>query len=151
MAQKKNELCDICENEYITTTLSTRALAKKYDISNSAVLEWCKTNEWVKKRKEFRDKVKEKTLKKIEESVVDKKTRLYSNNLKLIEQLQEILGKKLNYISKQDPENVKESDLLSMVKSVATINTIVVDSITTTTNESMNKLDNLINAIKEMD
>lgn len=52
------------KNEYVTTDLSTREIAKKFNISQSTVNFHSSNENWVKDREEYRRKVEEDLLRK---------------------------------------------------------------------------------------
>ena len=53
------------ETDYITSKLSCRELAEKYDISESQMSQRCAAGKWPKKRREWRKKTVEKAAEKI--------------------------------------------------------------------------------------
>lgn len=64
--KKKKANWDKIKNEYITSRISYRNLAEKYNVSFSTLKDRAKREEWFKKRKEFRNKVDTKTTQKQE-------------------------------------------------------------------------------------
>jgi len=150
MAQQENVLSSELEAEYITTKTTLTILAKKYGLSYGLVRDWSKRNDWVRKRKEYVETVKVESLKRIQESVIDKKARLHTDNLDMVDKLQKLLSKKLDSMASMNIESVKEGNLLSMARSVATLNALTVDNTNAESYDSIEKLDSLIKTIKEM-
>lgn len=64
--KKKKVNWDKIKNEYVTSRISYRNLAEKYNVSFSTLKDRAKREEWFKKRKEFRNKVDTKTTQKQE-------------------------------------------------------------------------------------
>ena len=75
--------------EYITDESSSyRKLAKKYGISLTAITNKAKQENWVEKRRQFRDKTTTKTMEVLSDKSADKLTRVLDITDKLLDKLE---------------------------------------------------------------
>lgn len=79
------------EAEYITGKLSYRKLAEKYKIHLNTVFAYAKSNEWVKKRKQYRDNIVTKTVKKSADKAVRSLTERLDDLYKATDNMSRIL------------------------------------------------------------
>ena len=76
-------------NEYITDESSSyRKLAKKYGVSLTAITNKAKQENWVEKRRQFKDKTTTKTIEVLSDRSADKLTRVMDITDKLLDKLE---------------------------------------------------------------
>lgn len=76
-------------NEYITDESSSyRKLAKKYDVSLTAITNKAKQENWVEKRRQFKDKTTTKTMEVLSDKSADKLKRVSDITDKLLDKLE---------------------------------------------------------------
>ena len=71
--------------EYITTDISLRKLAKKYDIPQSNINRRCSNEKWVEQREQYKSKVTAKTVEKSANREASRLTRLMDTTSKAID------------------------------------------------------------------
>ena len=65
---------DAIKREYVTSNISTTALAEKMGIRYRTLADKCRKGGWVKARKEYRETLTEKTSEKVAEKLAEKKS-----------------------------------------------------------------------------
>lgn len=76
-------------NEYITDESSSyRKLAKKYDVSLTAITNKAKQENWIEKRRQFKDKTTTKTMEVLSDKSADKLTRVLDITDRLLDKLE---------------------------------------------------------------
>lgn len=76
-------------NEYITDESSSyRKLAKKYNVSLTAITNKAKQENWVEKRRQFKDKTTTKTMEVLSDKSADKLTRVLDITDRLLDKLE---------------------------------------------------------------
>ena len=76
-------------NEYITDESSSyRKLAKKYDVSLTAITNKAKQENWIEKRRQFKDKTTTKTIEVLSDKSADKLTRVLAITDRLLDKLE---------------------------------------------------------------
>lgn len=94
--------------EYITDESSSyRKLAKKYGISLTAITNKAKQENWVEKRRQFRDKTTTKTMEVLSDKSADKLTRVLDITDKLLDKLEKAV-EELDIQLYKDVVKVKE-------------------------------------------
>ena len=79
------------EREYITTNTSYRALAEKYEVSQSYLAHYGCRNGWVQKRADYKSKVHQKSIEKAAEQEVDKLAKCKTATDKAIARVDEMI------------------------------------------------------------
>ena len=83
------------KSEYVTTAISTRALAKKYGLAYSTVARRAANEAWSEARREFESTYVSEVEQKVVKATSDKATDLLSRELRIAEKLSEIIEKKI--------------------------------------------------------
>lgn len=86
------------EVEYISTDISLKKLAEKYDVPIGTIQDKSKKNKWTEKREEFHCKTIAKALQKVEKSTVERISTILRASDKLIDQIEDAL---------EDPDSLK--------------------------------------------
>ena len=103
---------DSIRQEYITTNISTRALAQKYEIRQATLNKHCSEEGWVKLRKQYKKKVEAQTSAKLATKVAAKKANEFAQILELTTLAQSRI---LEMIQR---DNLKTSDIRNLVESL---------------------------------
>ena len=77
------------KTEYVTTKISTRALARKFGVSPSDVAKRCSREKWVEERSKFRDEVVSKA---VQNQVIDR-AEIVRQELLLLDKLDSLMDK----------------------------------------------------------
>ena len=80
------------KNEYINTDISQRKLAKKYDISESTLMQKAMREKWRDEKNEQRSKIEAETKQKVAEIIVGTEVDRVTNLLNLTDTAQEQIG-----------------------------------------------------------
>lgn len=83
------------KSEYVTTAISTRALAKKHGLAYSTVARRAANEAWSEARREFESTYVSEVEQKVVKATSDKATDLLSRELRIAEKLSEIIEKKI--------------------------------------------------------
>ena len=84
---------DELKREYVTTNISHRKLAQKYDISLSKIQYHARNFNWYQERMQFRCKVNAKSLENAESKAADYKSVLYDLAYKVAQELSDMAQK----------------------------------------------------------
>lgn len=102
------------KTEYITTSISYRKLADKYDIPRNTLQCRAKREKWYDLKKEHQARIVAKTVQKTEEKAVNYKATLYDLALKVVRQLDDMTN---NYsIENLISIGVKPRDITGAIK-----------------------------------
>lgn len=115
-AERKTTLVDWkkVKTEYITTTISYRKLAEKYDVPFNTLQCRAKKEKWVELRQRHQDKIVAKSVEKAEESAIDYKSAIYDLAYKVAMQLNEMTDAKT--ISELVKIGIKPRDITGAIK-----------------------------------
>ena len=80
------------KNEYISTKISQRDLAKKYGINITNITNRSTREGWVKLREEFSNRIQTKALQNIEEAALNFQAQVSESAIKLLEKVNELLS-----------------------------------------------------------
>lgn len=83
------------KTEYITTAITTRALAEKYDVSYSALSKRAAKEAWSEARSEFGSTYEAEVQRKVVKATSDKAAELLSRELRIADRLSELIESKL--------------------------------------------------------
>ena len=95
------------KQEYITTDISYRKLAEKYEISLGTLCNRAKNEKWAELKKQHYDKTVTKSVEKIEKSKVDKMTRIIAVADRLLAKIEQAVDE-LDIQLYKNVEKVKE-------------------------------------------
>lgn len=84
---------DELKREYVTTNISYRKLAAKYNVEFNSLQYQAAKFKWHEERLQFRDKINTKSLKKAENKAADYKSVLYDLAYKVAQQLSDMAQK----------------------------------------------------------
>lgn len=91
-------------NEYITTDISQRKLAKKYDVPYNTLQCRARREEWTKQKNEAQCRIESKSRQKIEEKIVEKEvdriTRILNLSDMLADRVEQAIGELDIYLAK---------------------------------------------------
>lgn len=115
-AERKNTVVDWkkIKTEYITTNISYRKLAEKYDIPFNTLQCRAKKEKWVELRKQHQDNIVSKSVEKAEENAIDYKSDLYDLAYKVATQLKDMINE--NTISDLVAMGIKPRDITGAIK-----------------------------------
>lgn len=133
------------KTEYITTDTSYRKLAKKYGVSFGCLKTKARNEKWVNLKEQNQHKTDTKTLEKISTMEADRLARMVDTFYSGIDKLLKIWDKKINEMQDADTK-----ELRSMVQSGADLKSIILDKDMTSQNESMKKIDELMDTVREV-
>ena len=102
------------KTEYITTSISYRKLADKYDISRSTLLCRAKRENWFEAKKDYQAKIVAKSVQKAESKAVDYKSTLYDLAFKVAKQLSDMTDEMS--ISQLSAMGIKPRDITGAIK-----------------------------------
>ena len=88
----KNIPWEEIKNEYISTKITQRELAKKYKVDVSNISRRSKEEEWVKLREEYSARIQAKALQNIEETALNFQAQVSESARKLLEKVNELLS-----------------------------------------------------------
>ena len=88
----KNIPWEEIKNEYISTKITQRELAKKYKVDVSNISRRSKEEEWVKLREEYSARIQAKALQHIEETALNFQAQVSESARKLLEKVNELLS-----------------------------------------------------------
>lgn len=103
---------DSIRQEYISTNISIKDLAKKYKVRERTVAEYCSKEEWVAKRKKYKQDVSKKVTSKLASKMATKKADEFMEILDLTGLAQKKLREQLQ------KDNLKTSDLRNIMESL---------------------------------
>lgn len=103
---------DSIRQEYISTNISTRALAQKYGIRQATLNKHCSQEGWVKLRKQYKEKVVAKTSAKVASKVAAKKAGEFAKILELTSMAQDRI------LEMMQRNNLKTSDIRNLMESL---------------------------------
>lgn len=103
---------DSIRQEYISTNISTKELAKKHKVRLATLSEKCSKEKWVARRKEYKQKLSEKTSDKLCSKMAAKKADEFMEILDLTGLAQKKLREQLQ------KDNLKTSDLRNIMESL---------------------------------
>lgn len=103
---------DSIRQEYISTNISIKDLAKKYKVRERTVAEYCSKEEWVAKRKKYKQDVSKKVTSKLATKTAAKKADEFAQILNLTSMAQ----KRIMEMMQRD--NLKTSDIRNLVESL---------------------------------
>lgn len=83
------------KTEYVTTAITTRALAEKYGVSYSALSKRAAKEAWSEARSEFGSNYEAEVQRKVVKATSDKTTELLSRELRIADRLSELIESKL--------------------------------------------------------
>lgn len=83
------------KTEYVTTAITTRALADKYGVSYSALSKRAAKEAWSEARSEFGSNYEAEVQRKVVKATSDKTTELLSRELRIADRLSELIESKL--------------------------------------------------------
>lgn len=107
---------DAIKNEYITTRIGQRALAKKYNVTLAQVSDRSKREGWVEARVRFRDKTLAKSLDRASDKAAQYKNRIFDLADKMARQLEEIIDR-----GNVAEMGLKPRDVTGAIKDIADI------------------------------
>lgn len=102
------------KTEYITTNISYRNLAKKYDVPFNTLQCRAKKENWVELRQRHQDNIVAKSVEKAEESAIDYKSAIYDLAYKVVMQLNDMTDNKT--ISELVKIGIKPRDITGAIK-----------------------------------
>ena len=105
---------DKLKREYVTSNISYRKLAAKYNIPFNSLFHQASEYKWYDERKQFRDKINAKALKNAEKKAIDYKSVLYDLAYKVACQLSDITDK--YDIETLAAKGVKPRDITGAIK-----------------------------------
>lgn len=73
---------DSIRNEYVTSSVSQRELARKYNVSQASINRRCRSEKWDESRDSFRFKVNQKTVEAVSDLQADRITQLMAASQK---------------------------------------------------------------------
>lgn len=103
---------DSIRQEYITTNISRKELAKKYKIRERTIGEYCSKEGWVAQRKKYKEDLAQKTTRKLASKMATKK----ANEFAEILDLTGLAQKRLHEMLQKD--NLKTSDVRNIMESL---------------------------------
>lgn len=112
----------------------------KNQISNIGSVE-----NWVEQRRQYWDATGTKAIEKISTMEADRQARMVDTFYSGIDKLLKIWDKKIN-----EMQNADTKELRSMVQSGADLKNIILDKDMTSQNESMKKIDELMDTVREV-
>ena len=83
------------KSEYVTTAISTRALAKKHGLAYSTVARRAANEAWSEARREFESTYVSEVERKVVDAASDKATDLLSRELRIAEKLSELIEERI--------------------------------------------------------
>lgn len=155
---KKNIDWIAIKNEYINTGISQRKLAKKYDISESTLMQKAMREKWKDEKNEQRSKIEAETKQKVAEIIVDTKVDRVTNLLNLTDTAQEQIGIAFGqlciFVDKcgvvHDTDVVDVGKLKTLVSSLKDIKDILRDDKQDKNADIMAKLDEVIGEVDRL-
>ena len=102
------------KTEYITTSISYRKLAEKYDIPSSTLRDRAKREQWFEKKKKHQANIVSKSVQKAESRAVDYKSTLYDLAFKVAKQLSDMTDEMS--ISQLSAMGIKPRDITGAIK-----------------------------------
>lgn len=96
------------KTEYVTTAITTRALAKKYGLAYSTVARRSANEAWSEARRAFESKYVSEVEQKVVKATSDKTTELLSRELRIADRLSELIENKLAEEKNISPNAIKE-------------------------------------------
>lgn len=112
--ERSNVDWDKLKREYVTTDISQRKLAKKYDIPYSNLSRMATKDKWSDARTQFKSRVNAKSLAKAEAKATDYKSMLYDLAYKVAQQLTDLVEG--NDIETLISAGVKPRDITGAIK-----------------------------------
>lgn len=103
---------DSIRQEYISTNISIKDLAKKYKVRERTVAEYCSKEEWVAKRKKYKQDVSKKVTSKLATKTAAKKADEFAQILNLTSMAQ------TRILEMMQRDNLKTSDIRNLVESL---------------------------------
>lgn len=103
---------DSIRQEYISTNISIKDLAKKYKVRERTVAEYCSKEEWVAKRKKYKQDVSKKVTSKLASKMAAKKADEFAQILNLTSMAQ------TRILEMMQRDNLKTSDIRNLVESL---------------------------------
>lgn len=103
---------DSIRQEYISTNISIKDLAKKYKVRERTVAEYCSKEEWVAKRKKYKQDVSKKVTSKLATKTAAKKANEFAQILDLTSMAQ------TRILEMMQRDNLKTSDIRNLVESL---------------------------------
>lgn len=79
------------KTEYVTTTVSQRELAKKYNVQPTMIARKCKEEDWVGEREAFVRKTSARCVQRTQDQKVDAAARLHRSAEKLLEKIDQLM------------------------------------------------------------
>lgn len=105
---------DELKREYVTTNISYRKLAAKYDVDFNSLQYQARKFNWYQERLQFRDKINTKSLEIAQEKATDYKSVLYDLAYKVAQQLSDMTEK--FGIEKLVKMGIKPRDITGAIK-----------------------------------
>lgn len=84
------------EAEYIAGSITTEQIARKYGYSYSRIRDYAVENQWVKKRKEYREEVKNKILEEKSRRIVESEAEINTKHYSMVDSLLSIVSTQLS-------------------------------------------------------
>lgn len=103
---------DSIRQEYISTNISIKDLAKKHKVRERTVAEYCSKEEWVAKRKKYKQDVSKKVTSKLATKTAAKKADEFAQILNLTSMAQ------TRILEMMQRDNLKTSDIRNLVESL---------------------------------
>lgn len=146
------------KNEYINTDISQRKLAKKYDVSESTLMQKAMRERWKDEKNEQRSKIEAETKQKVAEIIVDTEVDRVANLLNLTDTAQEQIGIAFGQLCKyvDDFGEVHDTDVIDvgrlkkLVSSLKDIKDILRDDKQDKNVDVMAKLDEVIGEVDKL-
>lgn len=107
------------KTEYITTTISYRKLAEKYDVPFNTLQCRARKEKWVDLRKNHQDNIVTESVKKVESKAIDYKSTLYSLAYKIAIQLVEMTEE--NTVTDLVAIGIKPRDITGAIKDLGDV------------------------------
>ncbi|MEG0898064.1 MAG: helix-turn-helix domain-containing protein [Ruthenibacterium sp.] len=118
------------QNEYISTGISYRKLAEKYDVSFSSLEKRARREKWRSKQKGQRENVAKRVRQKTEDRIVASEVNRIAAILSLSDKLAAKLGLSIDGIENDDAKSLQQlSATLKNIKDVAAMDTADSDTL----------------------